>query len=335
VATTVPIDAQISAFMQCLPWMCSNIRRSPRSICDCHIGTARFVVSEMNDRDWLAQRFEQERPQLRRIAYRMLGTLDEADDAVQEAWIRLNRTDQSTVENLGAWLTTVVGRVAIDMLRSRNARREDFVGSWLAEPIVYVDESATPEEEALISDGVGLALLAVLETLAPPERLAFVLHDMFAMPFDEISVIVGRSPAATRQLASRARRRVQGARAMPDVDLDEQRRVVDAFIAASREGDFDALITLLDPDVVLRVDAGPGSKLTQPPVHGAEAVASEAARWAGMAPQARPAIVNGVAGAIIGKPGRPFAVVAVTVVDGRIAEMDFVLDPAKLARIDM
>ena len=287
----------------------------------------------MNDRDWLAQRFEEERPQLRRIAYRMLGTLDEADDAVQEAWIRLGRTDESVVENLGAWLTTVVGRVAIDMLRSRAARREDFVGSWLAEPIVHVDESATPEEEALISDGVGLALLAVLETLGPSERLAFVLHDMFAMPFDEIAVIVGRSPAATRQLASRARRRVQGARATPDVDLEAQRRVVDAFIAASREGSFDALITLLDPDVVLRVDAGADSNLTQPPVHGAEAVAKEAGRWARMAPLARPAIVNGVAGVIIGKPGRPFAVAAITVVDGLITEMDFVLDPAKLARI--
>jgi RNA polymerase sigma-70 factor, ECF subfamily len=289
----------------------------------------------MNDRNWLAQRFEQERPQLRRIAYRMLGTLDEADDAVQEAWIRLSRTDESTVENLGAWLTTVVGRVAIDMLRSRNAKREEFVGSWLAEPIVYVDDSASPEEEALISDGVGLALLAVLDTLRPPERLAFVLHDMFAMPFDEIAAIVGRSPAATRQLATRARRRVQGARATPDVDLDEQRRVVDAFIAASREGDFDALITLLDPDVVLRVDAGPGSKLTQPPVHGAEAVAREAGRWAQMAPHARPAIVNGVAGAVIGRPGHLFAVAAITVVDGRITEMDFVLDPAKLTRIGL
>jgi RNA polymerase sigma-70 factor (ECF subfamily) len=287
----------------------------------------------MNDRTWLAQRFEQERPQLRRIAYRMLGTLDEADDAVQEAWIRLSRTDESTVENLGAWLTTVVGRVAIDMLRSRNAKREEFVGSWLAEPIVYVDDGASPEEEALISDGVGLALLAVLDTLGPPERLAFVLHDMFAMPFDEIAAIVGRSPAATRQLASRARRRIQGARATPDVDLDEQRRVVDAFITASREGDFDALITLLDPDVVLRVDAGPDSKLSQPPVHGAEAVAHEAGRWASMAPLSRPAVVNGVAGAIIGRPGRPFAVAAITVVDGLITEMDFVLDPAKLARI--
>jgi RNA polymerase sigma-70 factor, ECF subfamily len=301
----------------------------------CHIDDVASVVHGMNDRDWLARRFEEERPQLRRVAYRMLGTIDEADDAVQEAWLRLSRTDESTVENLGAWLTTVVGRVALDMLRSRRSRREDFVGSWLPEPIVSIDESATPEEEALVADGIGLALLGVLETLGPAERLAFVLHDMFAMPFDEIAAIVGRSPQATRQLASRARRRVQGARAMPDVDLAEQRRVVDAFIAASREGAFDELITLLDPDVVLRVDAGPGGKFAQEPVHGAEAVAGEAGRWARMAPLSRPAVVNGVAGAIIGKPGHPFAVVACTVVDGRITEMDFVLDPAKLARIDV
>jgi RNA polymerase sigma factor (sigma-70 family) len=287
----------------------------------------------MNDRDWLAKRFEEERPQLRRIAYRMLGTLDDTDDAVQEAWLRLSATDDSAIENLGAWLTTVVGRVCLDMLRARRARHEDFVGSWLPEPIVAIDQSPTPEEEALIADGVGLALLAVLETLAPPERLAFVLHDMFAMPFDEIATIVGRSPVATRQLASRARRRVQGVKPTSDVGLDEQRRVVDAFIAASRNGDFDGLIALLDPNVVLRVDAGEGHPLTKPPVVGAEAVASEAGRWAGMAPLARPAVVNGVAGAVIGRPGRPFAVVAITVVNDRITEMDFVLDPVKLARI--
>jgi RNA polymerase sigma factor (sigma-70 family) len=287
----------------------------------------------MNDRDWLAKRFEEERPQLRRIAYRMLGTLDDTDDAVQEAWLRLSATDESAIENLGAWLTTVVGRVCLDMLRARRARHEDFVGSWLPEPIVAIDESPTPEEEALIADGVGLALLAVLETLAPPERLAFVLHDMFAMPFDEIATIVRRSPAATRQLASRARRRVQGMKPSSDVGLDEQRRVVDAFIAASRNGDFDGLIALLDPDVVLRVDAGEGHPLTHGPVVGAEAVAGEAQRWAGMAPLARPAVVNGAAGAVIGRPGRPFAVVGVTVVNGRITEMDFVLDPTKLARI--
>jgi RNA polymerase sigma-70 factor (ECF subfamily) len=219
------------------------------------------------------------------------------------------------------------------MLRARRARREDFVGSWLPEPIVAIDESPTPEEEALIADGVGLAMFAVLETLAPPERLAFVLHDMFAVPFDEIATIIGRSPAATRQLASRGRRRVQGVTSTSDVGLVEQRRVVDAFIAASRDGDFDGLIALLAPDVILRVDAGAGHPLTQAPVVGAEAVAGEAHRWASMAPLARPALVNGAAGAIIGQPGRPFAVMGITIVNGLITTMDFVLDPSKLARI--
>ena len=290
-------------------------------------------MGEMNDSDWLAERFEAERPHLRRLAYRMLGTVDETDDAVQEAWLRLSRTDATALENVAAWLTTVVSRVCLDMLRARRARREDFVGSWLPEPIVTVDAGPTPEEEALIADGVGLALLAVLETLSPPERLAFVLHDMFAVPFDEIATIVGRSPAATRQLASRARRHVHAAKPTSDVGVDEQRRVVDAFIAAAREGDFDALLAVLDPDVVLRVDAGPGSPLAQEPVVGAAAVAQEAERWSRMAPLARPAIVNGLAGAVVGQPGRPFAVVGVTVVRGRITKLDFVLDRVKLARL--
>jgi len=288
----------------------------------------------MRDRDYLAERFEEQRPQLRRVAYRMLGTVDEADDAVQEAWIRLSRTDASAVENLGAWLTTVVSRVSLDMLRARRARHEEFVGSWMPEPIVTLEDGPTPEDEALIADGVGIALYVVLETLTPAERLAFVRHDMFAMPFDQIATIAGRSPEATRQLASRARRRVRGARPHPDVELSEQRRVVDAFIEAARRGDFDALLEILDPEVVLRVDAGPGGKLAREPIVGADAVASEAQRWANMAPQSRPAIVNGVAGAVIGRPGRPFAVVAVTVANGRITAMDFVVDPAKLARIN-
>jgi RNA polymerase sigma-70 factor (ECF subfamily) len=287
----------------------------------------------MEDREFLAERFEEERPQLRRIAYRMLGTVDEADDAVQEAWIRLGRTDESSVENLGAWLTTVVSRVALDMLRARRSRREEYVGSWMPEPIVTIDDSPSPEDEALIADGVGLALYVVLETLSPAERLAFVLHDMFAMPFDEIATIVGRSPEATRQLASRARRRVRGAKAEPDAQLTAQRRVVDAFIAAAREGDFDALLELLDPDVTLRVDAGPGGTLARPPIVGRTAVIAEARRWTAMAPLSRPAIVNGAAGAVIGRPGRPFAVVGVTVANGRITALDFLVDPAKLARI--
>src|SRR5947209_13253890 len=203
---------------------------------------------------------------VRTIALRMLGTVDEADDAVQEAWIRLSRTDDSAVENLGAWLTTVVGRVCLDMLRARRSRPEEFVGSWMPEPIVAIDGAPTPEEEALIADGVGLALYIVLETLDPAERLAFVLHDMFALPFDEIARIVGRSPEAARQLASRARRRVQGATPVPDVELAEQQRVVEAFLAAAREGDFDALLEMLDPEVTLRVDAGPGSPLAHKPI---------------------------------------------------------------------
>lgn len=288
----------------------------------------------MTDRDFLAQRFEDERPQLRRIAYRMLGTLDEADDAVQEAWIRLGRSDDSSVRNLGAWLTTVVSRVCLDMLRTRRSRREEFVGSSMPEPIVAVDDAPTPEEEALLADGVGLALYVVLETLSPTERLAFVLHDMFAMPFDEIAAIVGRTPEATRQLASRARRRVRGAKPEPDVDLAAQQQVVDAFLSAAREGDFDALLELLDPEVTLRVDAGPDSPLARPPIVGREAVLAEAKRWSGTARYGRPAIVNGVAGAVVERPtGGLFAVLAVTVADGRIAALDFVLDPAKLARV--
>ena len=284
----------------------------------------------------MAERFEQERPQLRRIAYRMLGTLDEADDAVQEAWIRLGRTDDATVENLGAWLTTVVSRVCLDMLRTRRSRREEFVGSWMPEPIVAIDSAPTPEEEALIADGVGLALYIVLETLAPAERLAFVLHDMFALPFDEIAAIVGRSPEATRQLASRARRHVRGATAVPDVELAEQQKVVEAFLAAAREGDFDALLEMLDPDVTLRVDAGPGSPLAHEPIVGAEEVLAEARRFRALAPYSRPAIVNGVAGAVVVRPdGTVFTVVALTVTNGRINAIDFLVDPAKLARLSL
>jgi RNA polymerase sigma-70 factor (ECF subfamily) len=288
----------------------------------------------MNERDFLAERFEAERPQLRRIAYRMLGTLDEADDAVQEAWLRLSRTDGSAVENLGAWLTTVVSRVCLDMLRARRSRREEFVGSWMPEPIVAVDGAPTPEEEALIADGVGIALYVVLETLTPAERLAFVLHDMFALSFDEIAPIVGRSVEASRQLASRARRRVQGASPVPDVELAEQQRVVEAFLAAAREGDFDALLEMLDPEVTLRVDAGPGSPLAREPIRGAVEVLAEARRWMALAPYSRPAIVNGVAGAVVGRPnGTVFTVVALTVANGRINAIDFLVDPAKLARL--
>jgi RNA polymerase sigma factor (sigma-70 family) len=286
------------------------------------------------DRDWLAARFEEHRPQLRRIAYRMLGTIDDTDDAVQEAWIRLSRTDDSAVENLGAWLTTVVGRVSLDMLRSRRARREDTVGSWLPEPIVSTDAESDPEQEALLADSVGLALLVVLETLSPPERLAFVLHDMFGVPFDEIAGIVDRSPAATRQLASRARRRVQGSAADVDPDLDEQQRLVDAFLTAAREGDFDGLVAVLDPDVVFRMDAGPDDHRARDPIVGAKAVARQVlSRGTPLAPLARPVLVNGAAGALVGSAERPFAVAGFTVVGGRIAAIDLVLDQKKLAHL--
>jgi RNA polymerase sigma-70 factor (ECF subfamily) len=286
----------------------------------------------MDERDWLAERFEEHRPRLRTVAYRMLGSLSESDDAVQEAWLRLSRTDQSAVENLGGWLTTVVGRVCLDMLRARGSRREDYVGSWLPEPIVSLDESTDPEQDILLADSVGLALLVVLETLTPRERLAFVLHDMFAVPFDEIAEIVGQSPAAARQLASRARRRVQGATPSPDADLAAQRAIVDAFLAAARAGDFESLIAVLDPDAVFRIDAGPESPQAQPPVEGAEAVARRVVvRGTPLAPLARPALVNGTAGAIVGLPDRrPLAVAGFTISNGRITAIDLILDPEKL-----
>jgi RNA polymerase sigma-70 factor (ECF subfamily) len=285
----------------------------------------------VTDRDWLAEEFEERRPQLRTIAYRMLGSVADSDDAVQEAWLRLSRTDAAAIASLDAWLTTVVGRICLDMLRARRARRDDSIGSWLPEPIVTLDEHLDPEQEVLIADAVGLALLVVLETLSPAERLAFVLHDMFAVPFDEIAPIVGRSPEAARQLASRARRRVRGATPDHPAEPGEQRRVVDAFLAASRAGDFAGLLEVLDPDVVFRVDAGPDSPLARGPVVGAEAVARQVlARGTRLAPLARPALVNGMAGALVGSPERPFAVVGFTVAAGRITAIDLVIDRAKL-----
>ncbi len=284
----------------------------------------------MSDRDLLAEQFEHHRAHLRAVAYRMLGSVTEAEDAVQESWLRLSRSDTSAVENLGGWLTTVVARVSLDLLRARKVRHEDYIGSWLPEPLV--DETAEdPEHEAVLADSVGLALLVVLDTLTPAERLAFVLHDMFGMAFDEIAPLVERTPTAARQLASRARRRVRGAAPVPDPDLEQQRRVVDAFLAASRAGDFDALLEVLDPDVVFRIDAGGVAPRARPPVVGAEAVARQVlARGTRLAPLARPAIVNGGAGAIVMVDGRPFAVVGFTVSNGRIAEIDLIADPAKL-----
>ncbi|HEX6664129.1 MAG TPA: RNA polymerase sigma factor SigJ [Gaiellaceae bacterium] len=284
----------------------------------------------MNANDWQTEVFEQHRSHLHAVAYRMLGSLSEADDAVQESWLKLNRSDAGAVEDMGAWLTTVVARVCLDILRTRRARREESVGSWLPEPVVSLETESSPEHEALLADSVGLALLVVLDTLAPGERLAFVLHDMFGMPFEEIAPIVNRTPSATRQLASRARRRVRGAAPAPDPDLDRQREVVSAFLAAAREGDFDALITVLDPEVVFRVDTAPGDRV---PVRGAEAVARTILeRGRPFAPLARPAIVNGAAGAVVMPGRRPIAVIGFTVVDGRIAEIDVVANPERLNR---
>ncbi len=283
----------------------------------------------------LTEEFETRRPQLRAVAYRMLGSLSEADDAVQEAWIRLNRTDAAAVENLGGWLTTVVGRVCLDMLRSRKSRREEPLGPHLPEPIVSREDAVDPEHEALLADSVGLALLVVLETLSPAERLAFVLHDMFGLAFDEIAPVVERSPAATRQLASRARRRVRGAAPVADADLAEQRRVVDAFLAAARDGDFEGLLAVLDPDVVLRVDSGALFPDMPKEVHGARAVAGRALEFARAARFGRPALVNGTAGYVVIQGGRPFSVAGFTVAGGRIVEMDVLADAERLRGLDV
>lgn len=282
---------------------------------------------------WQTEEFERHREHLRAVAYRMLGSLSDADDVVQEAWLRLNRSDADEVENMGGWLTTVVARLSLDELRARKARREDYVGSWLPEPVVTSESGDNPEQEAVLADSVGLALLVVLETLTPAERLAFVLHDMFALPFEEIAPIVGRTPVATRQLASRARRRVQGAAPTSDADLTEQRAVVDAFLAAARGGDFDALVAVLDPDVVFRVDRGelPAAPREPAVVRGAADVArTTLTRGARFAQFARPAVVNGAAGLVITPGPRPIAVIGFTVARGRIVEIDLVADPDKL-----
>jgi RNA polymerase sigma factor (sigma-70 family) len=287
----------------------------------------------MRENDWLAERFEEHRPHLRAAAYRMLGSVSEADDAVQEAWLRLSRSDASGIENLGGWLTTVVARISLNMLRSR--RREQPLDVYVPEPIVSREDGVDPEHEALLADSVGLALLVVLETLSPPERLAFVLHDMFGVPFDEIAPIVDRSPAAARQLASRARRRVQGAATTPDPDLPAQRAVVDAFFAAARDGDFDALVAALDPDVVLRSDGGVARPGATHEVHGARAVAERALTFAHLSPYVRPALINGAAGVVVAPRGRPFSVMGFTVAGGRIVAIDALADPERLAQLDL
>ncbi len=287
----------------------------------------------MNEQDWLAERFEANRPQLRAVAYRMLGSLSEADDAVQEAWLRLSRSHAPGIENLSAWLTTVVGRVCLDMLRSRKARREEPIATLLPDPLIDPVDEVDPEHEALLADSVGLALLVVLETLSPPERLAFVLHDIFAVPFDEIAPIVDRSPAAARQLASRARRRVRAERAVPDADLETQWEVAEAFLAAWRDGDFDRLVAVLDPGVVVRADYGAagGSRETR----GAAAVARQALGYARLGLDMRPALINDVVGAVAFRHGQPFSIGAVTVRNGRIVELDFLNDPERLRQLDL
>jgi RNA polymerase sigma-70 factor (ECF subfamily) len=284
----------------------------------------------MDEKEWLADRFEEHRAHLRAVAYRMLGSLAEADDAVQDTWLRVSRADVDEVENMGGWLTTIVARVSLNMLRSRSVRREESLDVHLPDPVITQDREPQPEEEALLADSVGLALLVVLDTLSPRERLAFVLHDMFQLPFEEIAPMVGRSPEAARQLASRARRQVKSAEVpTPDPDLARQREVVDAFFRAARGGDFDALVELLHSDVVLRADFG--ARRPAEVIRGAAAVAGQARAVPGAL--VRPALVNGTAGAVITVRGRPFSVMGFTVAEGKIVEIDAIADPERVRRI--
>ena len=286
----------------------------------------------MNEYTWLAEQFEAERPHLKAVAYRMLGDSTEAEDAVQESWLHLSRSDTGSIENLGGWLTTVVARVCLDMLRSRKSRREESLEADTSEPILDQQEESDPEHEVLMADSVGLALLVVLETLAPAERLAFVLHDMFAMPFDEIAPIVGRSPTAARQLASRARRRIRGAEVMNDADFSRQREVVSAFLAASRSGDFAALLALLDPDVVLRADDAVVQMGADREVRG---VANVAETFSGRARVAQLALMDGAVGAVWVRGGQPRVVFNFTIIHSRIVAIDLLADPERLHQIDL
>jgi RNA polymerase sigma factor (sigma-70 family) len=293
--------------------------------------------SQAGERDWLAARFEEHRAHLRAVAYRMLGSLDDADDAVQDTWLRLSRAGADDVANFGGWLTTIIARVCLNMLRSRNVRREESLEVRLPDPVVSLVPGSQPEDEALLADSVGLALLVVLDALTPAERLAFVLHDMFGLPFEEIAPVVGRTPGAARQLASRARRRVSGAGlAAPDTDLARQRDVVEAFFAAARDGDFDALLRVLDPGVVLRIDAGGVHAAGSMEVRGAAAVARQAlSGLTSLLPAVRliPAVVNGAAGVVATRRDRPVTVIGFTVADGKIVEMDSIADPERVRRI--
>jgi RNA polymerase sigma-70 factor (ECF subfamily) len=284
-------------------------------------------------REWLAQEFERQRPYLRGVAYRMLGSVSQADDAVQEAWLRLDRRDPGGTDDLRGWLTVVIGRICLDQLRARKVRREDYAGTWLPEPIVSEAAGGDPQHDTLLADSVGLALLVVLEELTPAERVAFILHDVFAMPFEEIAGVVGKTPAATRQLASRARRRIRAIAPSPDADVAVQGRVVDAFLAAARSGDFHALIRVLAPDVVFRFDGGGSGPLARPPIEGAEPVARALlTTGAPFAPLAERVFVNGGPGAIVRAAGRPRYVIGFTVAGGRIVAIDLIGDPAKVGR---
>jgi RNA polymerase sigma-70 factor (ECF subfamily) len=293
----------------------------------------------MDENEWLANRFEEHRLHLRAVAYRMLGSLTEADDAVQDAWLRLSQSDTDSVENLGGWLTTVVARVSLNMLRSRNIRREDSLSVHVPDPIIGRESELQPEDEALLADSVGLALLVVLDTLAPAERLAFVLHDMFELPFEEIAPMVGRTPVAARQLASRARRRVKGAELRaPAPGLARQREVIDAFFSAARGGDFDALVAMLDPDVILRIDAGTAHPSASKVINGAMAVARQAQRGLRTSfdhPNVRfhQALVNGSAGVIVTMDGHPVTVMGFTFAEDRIVEIDAIADSDRVVRI--
>jgi RNA polymerase sigma factor (sigma-70 family) len=289
----------------------------------------------MSDEQFLAAQFEQHRAELRAVAYRMLGSLSDADDAVQEAWLRLSRSADDEIDNLGAWLTTVVGRVCLNMLRARTRRREAAMPVHIPDPIVAPEGELDPEHQAILADSVGLALLVVLDALSPDERLAFVMHDMFAVPYKDIAAMIGRSPAATRQLASRAKRRVQGEAPRSDAGLSEQRQIVDAFFAAARDGDFEALVAVLDPDVVLRSDGGACRSRATFLVRGAVDVASRAMVYASMSPFVLPAIVNGSAGVVVAPRGTAFSVMAFTVRHGKVIAIDSLADPSRLGRLDL
>ncbi|PSJ28564.1 RNA polymerase subunit sigma-70 [Streptosporangium nondiastaticum] len=282
--------------------------------------------------------FEEHRPRLRAVAYRMLGSLSEADDAVQETWLRLDRTDAAEIDNLGGWLTTVIGRICLNLLRSREQRREDPLEIRIPDPVISREDGtagADPEQEALLVDSVGLAMLVVLQSLSPAERLAFVLHDMFHVPFDDIAPLIEKTPAATRQLASRARRRVQGAAPAPDPDLARQRVAVDAFFAAARDGDFEALVSVLDPDVVLRSDGGTARTGLSVLIRGARTVAAQATSWGKLSPFAFPALINGVAGVVVVPQKQPVSVMSFTVVEGRVTTIEVLADPERLRRLDL